>query len=334
MCALRTVLVAALLLFAATAGADPPKVRLRMAAIAPDGTAWARELKALSRDIEASTGGQVDMKWYLGGIAGDELAAIERVQKGQLDGAAGASFCERLGPSLKVTRIVGLFQDRDETRHVIARLRPTLDAEFDQRGFVNLGVSGFGNAILFTRTPVRSMAELRQGKYFIWELDDVWVKLLPEMGVHAVPLPVSEAARAYDEGRTDGFIVIPSGALAFQWSTRAKYYSDLRAGFLPGCMTIARRAFDALPIASQQAIRTAVAKFMIRFEDVGRATDAALLGGLFEKQGLRQVPVSTSFRAEFLDQARQLRDKVKIVPAEMFSQVQGWLADYRAEHAR
>ncbi|HUR94297.1 MAG TPA: hypothetical protein VMY76_06925, partial [Gemmatimonadales bacterium] len=80
--------------------------------------------------------------------------------------------------------------------------------------------------------------------------------------------------------------------------------------------------------------RTAVAKFMIRFEDVGRATDAALLGGLFEKQGLRQVPVSASFRAEFLDQARQLRDKVKIVPPEMFSQLQSWLADYRAEHAR
>jgi TRAP-type transport system periplasmic protein len=334
MAAVRTVVVAMLLLAPALLRADPPKVRLRMAAIAPEGTAWARELKALSRDIESSSGGQVEMKWYLGGIAGDEQAAIERIQKGQLDGIAGASFCERLGPSLRVTRIVGLFQNRDETRHVIARLRPTIDAEFDKKGFVNLGMSGFGNAILFSRTPVRSMAELRQGKYFIWELDDVWIKLFPEMGVHTVPLPVTEAARAYDEGRTDGFIVVPSGALAFQWSTRAKYFSELRAGFLPGCVTIAHRAFDALPIASQQAIRTAVAKFMIRFEDVGRATDAALLGGLFEKQGLQRVPVSASFLAEFLDQARQLRDKTKVVSQETLSQVQGWLADYRAEHPR
>src|SRR3954453_10187849 len=88
---------------AARSQAEP--IKLRMAAIAPEGTAWARELHALARDIETHTNGAVSMKWYLGGIAGDELTAVDRVRRGQLDGVGGALFCTRLAPSLWVLRL-------------------------------------------------------------------------------------------------------------------------------------------------------------------------------------------------------------------------------------
>ena len=59
------------------------------------------------------------MKWYLGGIAGDELAALERVKRGQLDGEAGAIFCQRLAPTLRVARVPGLFESREEFIYVV-----------------------------------------------------------------------------------------------------------------------------------------------------------------------------------------------------------------------
>src|SRR3954451_3899123 len=99
-------LALALLLVSLTAHADP--VRLRLAALAPEGTAWAREMKAFARDLEQATHGEVTAKWYFGGIAGDELTVLERIHKGQLDGTAGALFCEQLAPSFRVTRVVGL----------------------------------------------------------------------------------------------------------------------------------------------------------------------------------------------------------------------------------
>src|SRR5271170_6030812 len=95
-----------LVITASPAQAEP--VQLRMAAIAPEGTAWARELHALARDIEGQTDGRVTMKWYLGAIAGDELTSVERVRRGQLDGVGGALFCTRLAPSLWVVRLAGL----------------------------------------------------------------------------------------------------------------------------------------------------------------------------------------------------------------------------------
>ncbi len=316
-------------------------VTLRMAAIAPDGTAWARELKALGRDIETGTHGAVRMKWYLGGIAGDERTALGRVRKGQLDGLAGAMFCEQLAPSLRLTRIVGLFHDRDEGRRILNRLLPTVQTEMQLHGFVMLGGLGnFGSEIFFTREPVRTMADLRKTRLWTWDLDDFWVKELPVMGVHAVALPIEAASAAYDARQIDGFIAIPTAGLAFRWSAQAKYFTELSAAILPGCLVVSQRALDQLPIEQQNIVQAASAKFMVRFGDLGQAQDEALLSNLFEHQGLERVQLSAGFLDEFREAARRAREKVvedmlrqRAVNPMLLSEVLGWLADLRADQA-
>ena len=331
----------ALMLVAACASssARAEVVTLRMAAIAPDGTAWARELKALGRDVETSTQGSVRMKWYLGGIAGDERTALDRVRKGQLDGLAGAMFCEQLAPSLRVTRIVGLFHDRDEGDQILNRLLPGAQTEMQQRGFVMLGgVGNFGSEIIFTREPVRTMADLRKTRLWTWDLDDLWVKELPAMGVRAVALPIAAAATAYDAGQIDGFIAIPTAGLAFRWSAQAKYFTELSAAILPGCLVVSQRAFDQLGVEQQQIVQGASAKFMVRFGDLGHAQDEALLTTLFDRQGMQRVPLSAEFLAEFRGSARRAREetvnemlhKGGVDPA-LLSRVLSWLADLRGD---
>jgi TRAP-type C4-dicarboxylate transport system substrate-binding protein len=309
---------------------------LRMAAIAPDGSAWARELHALSRDVELKTDGAVKMKWYLGGIAGDELSALDRARRGQLDGLAGALFCERLAPSLWVTRIVGLFQDRIEGRFVLNRLRPTLEREMGQHGFVDLGDGNFGSEIFFTRAPVRSMADLRRTRLWTWSLDDLWVRELPAMGIHAVPLALEAAANAYDDQHIDGFIAVPTAALAYQWSARAQYFSELSAAFLPGCIVLTHSAFDQLDTAQQDVVRAASAKFAGRFADLGEEQDRALLSGLFERQGLKRVRVTPAFATEFRESAARARAQLaddmlreKHVSPALLNDVLAWLTELR-----
>src|SRR3954463_15106789 len=133
-------------------GADP--IMLRFATLAPDGTAWARELKAAARDVEIQTHGQTRMKWYFGGIAGDENVVPGRIRRGQLEGEAAGVSCVTMAPSLKVLRVVGMFRRREEAHAIIARLRPQLEAEFRAAGYVLLAVQWFGSDIAFTREPV------------------------------------------------------------------------------------------------------------------------------------------------------------------------------------
>lgn len=320
-------------LCAARAEAEP--ILLRMATAAPPGTAWAREGQAFERDLASLTGGQVRMKWYLGGIAGDELTMLARIKREQLDGIASAGMaCHRLAPTMRALRIVGLFQSRNESAYVSGRLKDTLDVEFLKSGFVNLGEMGIGPDVIFSRQPITTMAELKKTPLWIWDLDDVYRQTLTQMGLTIVPTPLELAARAYEQHKLDGFLGVPTAALAFQWSAEARYYTDLRPSFLRGCLLISSRAYNQLPVSGQQALRQAAAKTIARLEEIGREQDEALLNGLFAKQGLRQMPASEVFRGEFFAAARAAREALgdKLVPAALLTRILSLLADYRGVH--
>ena len=329
---LAALAAAAATLAAARAGADP--VAVRMASMAPDGTAWARELKAYARDVEAATNGELRVKLYLGGIAGDEAAVPDRIKKGQLDGEMAAVTCERMAPSLRILRVPGLIRRRDEATYIIDRLRPTVEAEFRQKGYALLGLTWFGSDILFTKTPVRTMDDLRKLRLWIWNLDVVWQSAMRNIGLHVVPLPVDAAARAYEEGQVDGLLALPSAALVYQWSARSRYFTDLPIAAMAGCNFLATSVFDALPIAAQKAMRDASAKLNFRITEANGALEDALIGGLFEKQGVRRQSPSEQLRVVFFDAAKDARDRLPrdIVPPALITEVMGWLSDYRAAH--
>jgi TRAP-type C4-dicarboxylate transport system substrate-binding protein len=318
----------------ARSGAAEP-VTLRIATIAPSGTAWARELGAYARDVAAATNGSVRFKIYYAGIAGDEFTVVERIKRDQLDGVIGSEICMHLSPSMRVTRIVGLFQSRAESAYVMTRLKPVLDAEFLRAGFINMGTASLGPEVLLTRRPVRDLAELRKTALWMWDLDKSLQVQAGPLGLKLVPRPIEAAAKAYDEGLVDGFISIPTAGLAWQWSAQAKYLEDLRIAYRTGCVFFASRAFDALPIETQQQVRAASAKLRVRIDELGREQDEALLGGLLARQGLQTVPVSDRFRSEFFDAAREARTRhpSNVVPESLLQTVLSWLADYRAEHA-
>jgi TRAP-type C4-dicarboxylate transport system substrate-binding protein len=314
------------------AHAEP--VLLRMAAVTPDGTPWARELRSFARDVETATDGQVRIKWYLGGIAGDELTALERLRHGQLDGLAGASFCEQVAPSLRVLRVVGLFQTRDEVAYVLAKLKPTLDREYSQSGVTDLVSSTFGADILFSRRPISSMADFKAVRWWIWNNAPIYQATFDRLGVQTTPASLEQAGAEFENHKSDGFVALPSAALSFQWSTLASYFTVLNVAMVPGCMLMSHSALDSLPLDQQQAIRAAAAKFLIRWNDVSAALDQALTDRLFERQGLKRVPVSPQFRTEFYAAARGVREQLdeRLVPQALLSRVLAVLADYRAEH--
>jgi len=324
-------LLAITLLLSLSAPAPADKVRLRMAAIAPDGTSWAREIRAASRDVFAESDGELELKWYLGGIAGDEVEAIERIRRGQLDGTAGASFCEQLAPSLRVVHVPGLIRNRVEGRYVIARLRRVVDEEFAKSGFVDLGMAPFGLEMLFSRKPISSMRDLRDNRVWVWTLAEPLHRILKQMGVHVVTLAVDEAGRAFDDNRVDVLVGVPTATLAYQWGSRVRYFTPLPVSLLPGCVLVTQKAFDQLSLKSQGALRTAMAKAAVRFDEVGNVMDEALLGRLLEKQGVRRIEVSESFRAQFLEEATHARDKDAVVPPALIRQVVEWLNELRAE---
>ena len=321
-----------LALVAGVAHAEP--VTLRMAAIAPDGTEWARALKAYAQEIETQSHGELRMKWYLGGVAGDELAALDRVKRGQLDGEAGAIFCQKLAPTLRAARMPGLFDTREEFMYVISRLKPTLDEEFRKAGFLNLGEAVFGIDVLFSRQPIRTMDQLVATRMWAWNLDPVWQMVSRELGMNTVVTTIEEHSPAWRKKQYDAFFSVPSAALAYQWSTEAPYFSELGATALPACLVVSNAAIDPLPIELKQVLLSASAKFMHRFSEVSQHLDEALINGLLEKQGVVKVPVPPELRARFNAAAQAAVKKLgaTLMAPGLHETFQRLVTDYRDGH--
>lgn len=332
------VLATALALARTPAHAEPPRenaVRLRFATVAPDGTAWAREMRAMSRDLAAETHGAIDLKWYFSGIAGGEEEVVDRIRRGQLEGVGAGIECTRLAPSLRVLRVPGMFGTRAESLYVMGRLRSRVAAEFERNGFVSLGEGGFGNDIIFSKEPVATLSDLQRGRFAFWDLDDVMRVALPLAGMtRVVPIRIEAARAAFERGEIDGVIAMVTPALAFQWTSIARYYSTLPMAFMPGCLVMSRAAFDALSIEQQQLLRTVGAKFQARINELSQEQDDRLLGGLLEHQGLHRINPSELFRSEFFGAAQKARAQLSggLVPEELMQTVLRWLADYRAEN--
>jgi TRAP-type transport system periplasmic protein len=308
---------------------------LRMATVAPEGTIWAREIRTFIRTVEAETKGQVRFKIYFGGIAGDELEVGDRIRREQLDGAfSGGMLCMRLAPSIRVMRVLGLFQSRGEVGYVLGRLKPSIDEEFRKAGYYNLGLVGVGPELVFSRQPIRTLAELKATKLWTWGIDNTLKPALTAMGFSIVPGSPDGAARLYDHGSVDGFVAAPAAALAFQWSAQTRYLLPLRLSALNACVIIANRALDPLPVETRTVVRDAAARVIAHLEQAGREMDDALLSQLFAKQGLTITPVSPQLRAQFFDESRALRDKMgeQLIPRALLERVLSFLADYRAEH--
>lgn len=326
-------LAVAPVLLCATASADEPTV-IRFGTVAPEGSAWAREGMAFARDVEQRTAGRVKIKVYFGGITGDELQTVEQARRGRIDAiASGGMSCLALAPSLRVFRVPGLIRNRAEASYVNGRLQRAIDDEFLKSGFINLGELSIGPDLFFTKAPVRSMSDLKRLPLWVWDLDPVLVSALPAMGIQAIPISLPEALHAFEVGRVHGFVAVPMAALAFQWSTQARYLSDLQVDMLRGCVIVTTRAFDALSAEDQEALRAAGGKAVARLEEVGRASDEALLGGLFAKQGVTMVKASDALRDEFFATVVAARDRLpeRVVPHALILRVLGLLADYRAQ---
>ncbi len=330
-------ILASLLLVAlvASPARAEPVARLRFAGIAPEGTGWAREVKAFARDIETSSEGRLVMRVYLGGIAGDDLEMGRRMRRDQLDGVLSAgTVCQEVAPAFAVLRIPGLLQDREEASYVMTRLLPRLREQARAHGVVLLTVASLGRDVVVSRVPITSMETLRSIKLWQWDLEPTMVAYSRAMGLNIVPLPILAAGRAYEDGKTDGFIAIPSAIFGFQWFARRLYLSELPFAPVHGCALMTATAYDRLPPELREVVETAAVKLGMRFAETTRLQDEELLGGLFEKQGVHTVPVSPLLRAQFLDAAHTARDRIgaQTVPSELLLEVQSFLADYRSVH--
>src|SRR2546427_13205880 len=116
----------------------------------------------MGADWQAATGDRVSVTVFSGGSQGDESTVLRKMR---LDALQAASFTAvglgSIDAAFNVFDVPFFFVSYDELNDVTAKLTPTIAKRLDAKGFVLLNWGHGGWTQLFTKRPVRTLADLK-----------------------------------------------------------------------------------------------------------------------------------------------------------------------------
>jgi TRAP-type C4-dicarboxylate transport system substrate-binding protein len=332
--AIRTlrVLAAALL---ACLGFVASAADLKIASVAPDGSHWMQQMRAGAEEIKTRTGGRVLLKFYPGGVMGNDSQVLRKIRANQLQGGAFAAggLAERY-PGLNLYGIPLLFRSLAEVDAVRAKLDPKIAAGVEQAGFVTFGFVEGGFANLFSNEPIRTVNEMRRKKVWVPDGDQISFLAMQELGLSPVTLPVTDVLTGLQTGLIEITFASPVVALVLQWHTKVKYITRMPVSYSFGVPAIEKEAFGRLSADDQKVVREVMTKVLGGLDHEARGENEhayeTLLGA-----GLKPVDVGAgdldAWRTTIEGLYPQLRSRPDI-NAELFDELQAILAEYRKAH--
>lgn len=318
----------------AAAPAAAPKQTLKIATLAPEGTSWMRELRKGAEEVAAATQGRVEIRFYPGGVMGNDKTVLRKIRAGQLQG--GAFTGGSLDEVYRDTAIYGLpflFRSYDEVDYVRERVDPLLKEGLARGGMVALGISEGGFAHVLSGSPVRKVEDLKGKKMWIPEGDVVSQVTLEVAGISPVPLSLADVYTGLQTRLVDTVATTPAGAIAFQWHTRVKYLTDVPLMYLVGVVAVDERAMDRLRPEDRQALQERMGAALARLDVLNRQGNESAREAL-RQQGIAFVgPESpeelTRWRGIAVEALERLRAQQAYTP-ETLEVIQGHLESYRA----
>lgn len=280
---------------------------LRFATLAPDGSPWMRELRAAAEQVKAETGGRVEIRYFPGGVMGNDQAVLRRIrQGGQLQGGVlTSSELALVYPDAPVYTLPFLFADWAEVDRVRPKVDPLLAAGFAERGFHMLGASGVGFAYLMSTQPMAGVEDVRRSKLWVPQNDRIAEMTFREGGASPIPLPIGDVFTSLQTGMVDMVANTPAGTVALQWHGRLKTLYDLPLVYVVGFTVVDQRAWSRIAPADQAIVDRIFKAASGRVDQTIRRDDVAALEAM-KKQGLAVVTPTPADAEYFREVGRKV----------------------------
>ena len=276
----------ALALSLATALPATAATTIKIATVAPDGTAWMKEIRATGDAIKKGTDGRVELKLYPGGVMGDNATVLRKIKIGQLQGSAfTGGEASVITKDAEIYTVPFLFRSQDEADKVRAKVDPLLKDAVRKSGFELLGLSGGGFAYLMSTKDIKTRDDLKNAKVWVPQGDEIAELTFKTAGVTPVPLPLSDVYTSLQTGLIDTAANTDAGAIAFQWHTKIKHVVDMPVIYVVGEVLIDKKTYDSLTPADQKVVSDEFAAGFARLEKINR-TDNTSAREALKSQGI------------------------------------------------
>jgi TRAP-type C4-dicarboxylate transport system substrate-binding protein len=233
--------------FASQAGAEETH-QIRIATLAPRQSSLGDIYQTFKIGMKKATNGQVNVKMYYGGIAGDEITVVRKMRVGQLDGALITSTgLSALVRQVLVMEAPGLIRSYPELDAVREDLAPQFEALFDKAGYKLVAWGDAGKTRIFSTSKIFGPSDLQNVRPWVWRDSATMRAFIKAAGANGVLLNLPEVYSGLQTGIIDTIIASSVGVLAFQWHTKLKTMAKQAGGIVTGAFVIRKDHLATLP---------------------------------------------------------------------------------------
>ncbi len=321
----------AIFLFLSPGNSAAKSVLIKIATLAPEGSAWMQTFNELKSEILNKTDKTVRFRIYPGGVLGDEKDMLRKLHIGQIHGALlTSSGLSSLFGEIDVLQVPFMFQTYEEVDHVMAKMDAFFRKGFADNGHVLVGWSEAGFVRLMSTTPVTDLTDLKKMKVWTWEGAPMSKAIFDEAGVAAIPLTVPDVLIGLQTGLVDVVYAPPAGAISLQWFTKVKYLTDVPVNYLVGAVVIKQKVFNRIPPAYQDVVMKSFQARLETLKAVIRDENQEALR-VMQKHGVTILKPTKEAIADFnrlSDKAVQRPGAVEFTP-KVLDEVNAYLEEYR-----
>jgi TRAP-type C4-dicarboxylate transport system substrate-binding protein len=291
-----------------------------------------RSMRAAGKEIAKRSDGRVKLRFYPGGVMGNDASVMRKIRVGQLQGGAVTpGALAAVDKDVQVYSVPFLFRDLKEVDHVRRRMDARLMKGLESNGFVGFGFAEGGFAYLMSRKPVETVSELKKRKVWSPEGDRVSLTAFESIGISPVSLPITDVLTALQTGLVDTVASPAVGAIALQWHTKVKYLTDVPLLYTYGFLVIANKAVKKLSAADQVLVREVLNRSFKAIDRQNRKDSAQALKVL-KRQGIGFVeppPRDLERWRRTVDTAVKRLERQGFFSRGVVERVRKLLADYR-----
>lgn len=310
-------------------------IEVKFANLAPEGSAWANVMTEMDKELQSASGGRIKFKFYWGGVMGDEPDMLRKLKIGQIHAAGLTGFgLGQIVSSVRVLELPMIFANATELDQAKQKLLPLFKSEFQKKGIEFLAYADVGPVNVFANKPIRSIADMRGTKFWIWEGDPLAQAAFKAFGISPIPLAVPDVLTSLQTKMIDGIYGPPLGVVALQWHTKVKYMMDQRFNYAAGAFIIDKKFFDSLPADLRRVFSQVTEKYCEKLVKRTREDNEKAVESL-KGAGIQMVPITAKDKAEILMASTKIWPELvgKLFSEELLNQVKSIGTEWKGSSA-
>ena len=307
----------------------------KIATLSPEGSIWMKAMRAGAKELAQKTNNRVKIKYYPGGVMGDDMAVMRKIRIRQLQGGAVTlGTVSSYFSDSQVYSLPMLFRSLDEVSYLRSKLDSYILQGLEKNEFVSFGIAEGGFAYIMSLKPIKSVPDLRLSKAWVPSSDELALEAVKAYNVQPIPLPIGDVLTGLQTGLIDTVAAPPIATLALHWHTQVRYLTDMPLLYSSGLLIIDKKAFDKLSKQDQQTMREIMGQVFRKIDKQNRNDNKSAFAAI-QSQGIEMVKPDQAQIKEwrgYAEAARLRLIKSGKISNEIVQTVDQHLNDFRAKN--